>query len=32
LQMTLDYGLIFKNGRGLNANMLRFRIFLDLFC
>jgi hypothetical protein len=24
--------LIFKNGRGLNANRLRFRIFLDLFC
>jgi hypothetical protein len=28
----MECELIFKNGRGLIANQLRFRIFPDLFC
>jgi hypothetical protein len=28
----MDYRFIFTNDRGLIANRLRFRIFLDLFC
>jgi hypothetical protein len=28
----MDCGSIFTNGRGLIANRLEFRIFLDLFC